>query len=227
MTTAKVSGKRQLRSPTTLYRLYNSQDRLLYIGIAGNPGRRFQQHRGDKPWWGEVSRTELEHYADRDQAAAAELEAIRDEKPLYNVVGAPREVRTLTFIVRCSICQEPIDDGAGYVECDAGAASEAYSRYTEKKRDRLRRELEGGPPAERYIGNEILDLLEDDIPWRAFHQSCDPDPHAGTYWVDVESIRTWQDVLKWTLHLNEKAWVQHTNWDAILRRLIAKGEIAP
>jgi hypothetical protein len=118
-------------------------------------------------------------------------------------------------------------NGAGYVECDAGAASEAYRRYTETKRDRLRRELEGGPPAERYIGNEILDLLEDDIPWRAFHQSCDPDPHAGTYWVDVESIRTWQDVLKWTLHLNEKAWVQHTNWDAILRRLIAKGEIAP
>ncbi len=32
-------------SPTTLYRLYNADGGLLYVGIAGNPGRR------STIWW--------------------------------------------------------------------------------------------------------------------------------------------------------------------------------
>lgn len=71
--------------PTTLYRLYDSNDRLLYVGIAGNPGRRFEQHASDKPWWREVARTDLEHFDSREGAATAERKAISAEGPLHNV----------------------------------------------------------------------------------------------------------------------------------------------
>lgn len=74
-------------SPTTLYRLYNAADELLYVGIAGNPGRRFEQHRKDKPWWGDVATTRLQHFSTREEAMAAELEAIRTENPTHNIVG--------------------------------------------------------------------------------------------------------------------------------------------
>ena len=37
--------------PTCLYRVHDAQGGLLYVGIAGNPGRRFQEHAGTKPWW--------------------------------------------------------------------------------------------------------------------------------------------------------------------------------
>lgn len=74
-------------SPTTLYRLFDDEGDLLYVGIAGNPGRRFEQHRSDKPWWGEVSGLTLEHHPDRAAALAAELKAIRSENPRHNIAG--------------------------------------------------------------------------------------------------------------------------------------------
>lgn len=74
-----------LHNPTTLYRLYGPNDELLYIGVGGNPGRRFQEHRGDKPWWGEVARTTLEHFPTRQAALAAEAKAIRTLSPRYNI----------------------------------------------------------------------------------------------------------------------------------------------
>lgn len=70
--------------PTTVYRLFDTDDRLLYVGIAGNPGRRFEQHRTDKAWWGDVARIDLEHFATREDALEAERHAITTERPTHN-----------------------------------------------------------------------------------------------------------------------------------------------
>lgn len=70
---------------TTLYRLIDAEDRLLYIGIAGNPGRRFEQHADDKTWWSDVARITLEHHVDRGSALQAERAAIVAERPIHNV----------------------------------------------------------------------------------------------------------------------------------------------
>lgn len=80
-------------TPTTLYRLYGTGGELLYIGIAGNPGRRFEQHRADKPWWGDVVGITLEHHPTRAQAADAELEAIQAENPRHNIAGRTAPTR--------------------------------------------------------------------------------------------------------------------------------------
>lgn len=78
-----------LSAPTTLYRFFDERDQLLYVGIAGNPGRRFDQHAkgpDGKPWWPRVVRSTMEHFDTREAALAAEAAAIITEGPLHNVV---------------------------------------------------------------------------------------------------------------------------------------------
>lgn len=69
-----------------LYRFYNAAGRLLYVGISNNPDRRWGEHADDKPWWGEVEDQTSERAGDMHDALALEEEAIRAERPLYNVV---------------------------------------------------------------------------------------------------------------------------------------------
>jgi hypothetical protein len=76
--------------PHVLYRFRNRDGRLIYVGISLSLPARLGQHRGDKPWWAEVTTVTVEHFPDRASALAAEKEAIRTESPLYNVVHARR-----------------------------------------------------------------------------------------------------------------------------------------
>lgn len=70
---------------TTLYRLYTESEELLYVGIAGNVGRRLDQHSDVKTWWTKVAMIKVEHFQTRHLAEIAEKNAIRGEKPRYNV----------------------------------------------------------------------------------------------------------------------------------------------
>jgi len=72
--------------PHALYRFFDASDVLLYVGITVDPGARFKKHRGDKPWWSEVDRIDIEHFETRRQAEIAERTAIKEEQPLHNVV---------------------------------------------------------------------------------------------------------------------------------------------
>lgn len=74
--------------PTALYRLF-SATRLLYVGITGDLKARFATHAALKPWWPDVARKTVGLYATRDEAAEAELVAIRTEDPLHNIAGRP------------------------------------------------------------------------------------------------------------------------------------------
>lgn len=59
--------------PTTLYRFYDAESALLYVGIATNPGRRFKQHADRQPWWPDVADIKVELYASTQDAHAAEF----------------------------------------------------------------------------------------------------------------------------------------------------------
>jgi hypothetical protein len=69
---------------TAVYRLYDSNDVLLYIGVASIFGTRWHQHAGMQPWWPHVDHQTIEWHATREDAEAAGAEAIRQEKPVYN-----------------------------------------------------------------------------------------------------------------------------------------------
>jgi predicted GIY-YIG superfamily endonuclease len=74
---------------TFLYRLYDGDGTLLYIGITRDPNGRFAAHAADKPWWDQVVRHSLEEVA-APTASIVERDAIRAEHPRYNVAHRRR-----------------------------------------------------------------------------------------------------------------------------------------
>lgn len=79
------------KSPTTVYRLFDSDDRLLYVGATNGVKARFATHAATKEWWTTVEKVNLRHYPNRQQALVAEAEAIRREAPMYNM-RTPKDV---------------------------------------------------------------------------------------------------------------------------------------
>lgn len=71
--------------PTTLYRFFDANDQLLYVGITSNPVSRWDNHSRTKRNWQQAIRATLEHFASRDKALDAEAVAIRTERPLWNI----------------------------------------------------------------------------------------------------------------------------------------------
>ena len=90
---------------TTLYRIYGHDQSLLYIGISGNPGRRFREHQDSQPWWDETSGAKFEHFETREQAEQAEILAIQSEFPKYNKAHNKSQV--------CEISEMVPDFGSG------------------------------------------------------------------------------------------------------------------
>lgn len=82
-----------LRQPT-VYRFYDSADRLLYVGFSICYLDRFEQHAlpssPSTEWWPLQVRHTVVHYEDGATALAAERHAIRTEGPIYNRRSNPR-----------------------------------------------------------------------------------------------------------------------------------------
>lgn len=74
--------------PTLVYRFYDRQDKLLYVGITVDPEGRFRQHRSqNRHWWREVHHGIFEEYGNREEAKYAEAVAMILERPRHNVSG--------------------------------------------------------------------------------------------------------------------------------------------
>lgn len=74
---------------TALYRLFDASGALLYVGITGNPQKRFGEHAATKEWWPAVAERRIEWLATRVDAAASEKKAIERELPSWNIRHAP------------------------------------------------------------------------------------------------------------------------------------------
>ena len=71
-------------SRTVLYRYFDADNRLLYVGISDSWSRRAEQHKRQSHWFPQMVRLETEWHEDRAAACAAETKAIRTESPLHN-----------------------------------------------------------------------------------------------------------------------------------------------
>ena len=68
-----------------LYRYFDTNDLLLYIGISVDPDARLKAHRANRePWVGAAVRRTVEWHESRPLALKAEEEAIKAECPRYN-----------------------------------------------------------------------------------------------------------------------------------------------
>ena len=72
--------------PACVYRALADDGSPLYIGFTEDLPGRLTRHVAKSPWIGEVTRWSFTAYGSVSQAAAAEVAAIRSERPKYNVV---------------------------------------------------------------------------------------------------------------------------------------------
>lgn len=99
-----------------LYRHFDGDGRLLYVGIAISSTVRLSGHRTSAHWFDQITRIEIERFPTRKAAMEAEMLAIGREKPLHNLITDIRKgIRT-----RSDATQNEIDrlilliEGAGY-----------------------------------------------------------------------------------------------------------------
>lgn len=67
-----------------VYRHFDADDRLLYIGTTTRRDQRAEEHQKRSPWWDLVARVEYIDYPTATDARVAERLAIQDERPLHN-----------------------------------------------------------------------------------------------------------------------------------------------
>jgi predicted GIY-YIG superfamily endonuclease len=70
---------------TYVYRLWNAQKELLYVGISKSLMTRIDQHDKGKEWGAEIDEVTAKSYSSRDSARTAEIQAIKKENPKYNI----------------------------------------------------------------------------------------------------------------------------------------------
>lgn len=69
-----------------LYRHFNNQGDLLYVGRTFSPSQRMKQHSKRSKWWKRVTKTTYQHYDSFEELIEAERVAIQVEKPKYNKI---------------------------------------------------------------------------------------------------------------------------------------------
>jgi len=88
-----------------LYRAFDGDGTLLYVGVAKNWATRWASHATNAAWFPAVARLELQHFANPDEAIAAERSLIAAALPRHNqraggggVMGLDRRG------LRCPVC---------------------------------------------------------------------------------------------------------------------------
>jgi len=69
---------------TALYRHYDQQGKLLYVGISLNAVARLSQHSTASEWFARLGSVQVQWLDTRDEALAAERAAINAEGPIFN-----------------------------------------------------------------------------------------------------------------------------------------------
>lgn len=223
-----------------LYRFYGSGGTLLYIGITNSIPTRLKQHHRDKEWWLGVSEIRVEHYPTREAVEEAERRAIIAEKPLYNDVhnaagkvwrmpGAHlAPVVNSEILLVCMGCRNAITEDweGGLVHIRHAEVHSAQSHRQGRKQ---------APSDEQDILHSMhleltdsagLDFVLAPVAcWQVHCRGCNPHMNeqgevcGGCYAIDAMEIHTWRQLVQWTSHLTDKAWLEVTDWFDMLSAL--------
>jgi excinuclease UvrABC nuclease subunit len=72
-----------------LYRHFDKDEKLLYVGMSGFVFDRNNQHRYSS-WYDEIKTITIEKFDSKEDALRAETDAISRENPVYNIMGKGR-----------------------------------------------------------------------------------------------------------------------------------------
>lgn len=84
----------------TLYRFFDKNDQLLYVGISNNWTQRLKQHYKDSDFFEEASFITLTYFDTRAEVEAAEKLAIETEQPIYNKAYNPNYEDAVTHFAK-------------------------------------------------------------------------------------------------------------------------------
>jgi hypothetical protein len=113
---------------TTLYRAYDQDGTLLYVGIADDWLRRWREHRKTSAWFAEVGSVKVEGYPDRTSALLAERDAIKSERPKFNISHNSEQVAWPNKAshawgpswLHCSWCDRQVSGEDGWITTGTG-----------------------------------------------------------------------------------------------------------
>ncbi len=88
---SQKENKEQL--PFTLYRHFDSNDNLLYVGISNNHIRRLSEHEKNSHWINDVAYIKIEKFKTLEDVLLAEKTAIINEKPLHNIINNRNNIK--------------------------------------------------------------------------------------------------------------------------------------
>lgn len=74
-----------MSTKTALYRHFDADGALLYVGISNSAFKRLDQHKAASHWAMDIARVEMKWFETREEAISAEREAIRNESPRHNI----------------------------------------------------------------------------------------------------------------------------------------------
>lgn len=74
---------------TALYRHFDKNGQLLYVGVSIQTLLRLMAHRRNSPWFREIARVDIQWYKSKSGAYYAEKRAIQTERPLWNKAHNP------------------------------------------------------------------------------------------------------------------------------------------
>ena len=126
---------------TNLYRHYDSEGILLYVGISLSAIQRLVQHNRSSDWSKYIADIEVETFKTRSEAVLAERQAIKGENPIFNTIynGGRKQYTPALYYSSVGFGREP----AYRPPCDEGD-----EWYTSKQ---MRRYLQD----KNYVGKDV------------------------------------------------------------------------
>jgi prophage antirepressor-like protein len=86
MTMSESIREQENINKTALYRHYDIDNQLLYIGISISPSNRFEGHKNTSEWAFDSVRMDTQWFDSKEEALAAENIAIKNEHPKFNKI---------------------------------------------------------------------------------------------------------------------------------------------
>lgn len=74
--------------PAAVYSFFNAEGKALYVGCTTRGASRFGDH-GEKDWFTESTRVEVEHFEDKSDGLNRERDLIRELRPAHNIAHNP------------------------------------------------------------------------------------------------------------------------------------------
>lgn len=217
-----------------LYRFFDEEGGLLYIGKTISAWKRFASHRRKSTFFPEAARVTLGRgFASDDELSRAEVTAIHAEKPRYNKIHNGSAVAVVSefsvsasVTLLCDVCGKSVTGTAGYVCIDNDAVHRAREDLKEWDVNHVPVELLsqfGVDPSEISALISVrfgVDNYLEAVLWHIYHRDCDPDPGGNFYLLEAWQCNTERDFLGWSAFLFGTSWLRYTDWDEFVFRVL-------